>query len=468
MNKELEQKIDTYVKENRETIINDLKDLIKYPSISQKGKDNTPFGKDCADVLDEALNKARHYGFNAKNCDYHYGLAEYGASNKKIGIFSHLDVVPAGKGWQTDPFTAVLKDKYLIGRGVVDNKGAAVLGLHIMNFFKTTDTPLNSTISLFFGCSEEKGMEDIRYFVEEQPMPEFSIVPDTNFPVCHGEKGILEVNAKSKAELNDIVEFKGGLASNMVPDTAYCVFNFNESLLKEINDKITSDFNVENDNTTIKITANGMSKHASQPDGSKNAIAMLAGFVKDLSISETDKTLMTELFNATNNNHGEPFGIDVSDEPSGKLTCICGLAKTVNKQIHINFNIRYPVTTKGETFVESMTKYFVNNNWEVTDFDDSAPAYLPKDDPKVQALCEIYTELTNKDATPYVMGGGTYSRCLKNAIGFGMESGLDNPDFPIGHGGVHQPDEALDLDEYFDALKIYIYSVVRIDEIINK
>jgi len=38
--------------------------------------------------------------------------------------YSHYDVVAAGKGWSTDPWTMVAKDGYFYGRGVSDNKGA--------------------------------------------------------------------------------------------------------------------------------------------------------------------------------------------------------------------------------------------------------------------------------------------------------------------------------------------------------
>ena len=38
-------------------------------------------------------------------------------------MYSHYDVVAAGKGWSTDPWTMVAKDGYFYGRGVSDNKG---------------------------------------------------------------------------------------------------------------------------------------------------------------------------------------------------------------------------------------------------------------------------------------------------------------------------------------------------------
>ena len=37
--------------------------------------------------------------------------------------YSHYDVVAAGKGWSTDPWTMVATDGYFYGRGVSDNKG---------------------------------------------------------------------------------------------------------------------------------------------------------------------------------------------------------------------------------------------------------------------------------------------------------------------------------------------------------
>ena len=43
-------------------------------------------------------------------------------SKKNILIMSHHDVVEGGEGWETDPFTATVKDGYLFGRGTIDTK----------------------------------------------------------------------------------------------------------------------------------------------------------------------------------------------------------------------------------------------------------------------------------------------------------------------------------------------------------
>ena len=36
-----------------------------------------------------------------------------------------------------------------------------------------------------------------------------------------------------------------------------------------------------------------------------------------------------------------------------------------------------------------------------------------------------------------------------------------------GHGGIHQPDEALVIDDYMQAMKIYILSTIAFDKTIN-
>merc|ERR1719161_3059268 len=40
-----------------------------------------------------------------------------------VVLYSHYDVVPAGKGWTSDPWTLTGKDGRLVGRGCTDCKG---------------------------------------------------------------------------------------------------------------------------------------------------------------------------------------------------------------------------------------------------------------------------------------------------------------------------------------------------------
>jgi succinyl-diaminopimelate desuccinylase len=51
-------------------------------------------------------------------------VAIRGESGPHFGFAGHLDVVPPGDGWATDPFETVIEDGILTGRGAVDMKSA--------------------------------------------------------------------------------------------------------------------------------------------------------------------------------------------------------------------------------------------------------------------------------------------------------------------------------------------------------
>ncbi|MCK4905152.1 ArgE/DapE family deacylase [bacterium] len=50
-------------------------------------------------------------------------LGEIGKGHPQIAILCHMDVVPPGGGWKTDPFKPEIKKGRLYGRGACDNKG---------------------------------------------------------------------------------------------------------------------------------------------------------------------------------------------------------------------------------------------------------------------------------------------------------------------------------------------------------
>ncbi len=51
------------------------------------------------------------------------GHFEFGEGDEVLGIFGHLDVVPAGSGWNTDPYEPQIIDGKLFARGSLTTKG---------------------------------------------------------------------------------------------------------------------------------------------------------------------------------------------------------------------------------------------------------------------------------------------------------------------------------------------------------
>ncbi|MGC3161654.1 M20/M25/M40 family metallo-hydrolase, partial [Enterococcus faecalis] len=75
-------------------------------------------------------------GFTEKNVDNYGGHIEIGEGDETLGIFGHMDVVPAGDGWETDPYEPVIKDGIIYARGASDDKGPSMAAYYAMNIIK--------------------------------------------------------------------------------------------------------------------------------------------------------------------------------------------------------------------------------------------------------------------------------------------------------------------------------------------
>ena len=466
---ELSMKIDQWIKDNTDAFVSDLRRLVAVPSVSQENEGGYPFGRNCAKVLDEAGAVAAKYGFTVENHEYYCGslLVKGRLENpKRIGLFAHLDVVPLGEDWQYPPLGCTLKDGYLIGRGVGDNKGPGVCGLYALRFLKEQGIKLDNDVVLYLGLSEETGMSDIDYFCKTQKVPDFGLVTDTNFPVCYGEKGLMRAKIRHLAEGN-LVGFHAGSVVNVIPSKAEAVVRgiSQEEARKrmEKNRRIT----VEEDKEGVRITASGISRHAAFPEGSLNAVHVLAEALDASGIlTGSSREAVKALSVLTGDDYGHGAGIPFEDQESGKLTCIGSLARLEDGVLSVSFDIRYPVTVKGEDVEEAFQERVNGMGFSYEAGQLSPPAYVPLSHPYIPLLSSICDYVQGKHYEPYTMGGGTYSRHLPAAIGFGPGvPDAPNP-FGDGHGQGHQPDECVPLDMLLKGIKTYILSLVELDKVL--
>lgn len=110
----------------REDIIRDLTELIAVPSVCTDPVPGKPFGENSAKALETILNMAKKLGLNTTNVSNYAGDARYGEGEDFVDVLSHVDIVPVGKGWDSDPLKMIEKDGYFYGRGVADDKGASI------------------------------------------------------------------------------------------------------------------------------------------------------------------------------------------------------------------------------------------------------------------------------------------------------------------------------------------------------
>ena len=112
MDKLLEQKIDAFLQENRDNIVNDLIKMSRIPAVRGEAEEGAPFGKDVARSLEVCAQVARDMGFETTlYSDSGYAVTTFGEGEKSIGFFGHADVVPAGDGWtMCEPFEPTVID----------------------------------------------------------------------------------------------------------------------------------------------------------------------------------------------------------------------------------------------------------------------------------------------------------------------------------------------------------------------
>jgi acetylornithine deacetylase/succinyl-diaminopimelate desuccinylase family protein len=193
-------------------------------------------------------------------------VARVGKGAPRILVVGHLDVVPAGDGWTSDPFAVVEKDGKLFGRGTTDDKGATAAMLLAGKYLKEREKDLGGEVLLIAAADEERGSRlGMRYLLDERIVAgDLAIIPDaasdmqkvfiaekaalfyqiTSFgKQAHGstpEKGVnaiknlMEVIRRLDAMKFDVTEHRlltpptfnlgmiqGGVAANVVP--ARCV-----------------------------------------------------------------------------------------------------------------------------------------------------------------------------------------------------------------------------------------------------
>ena len=219
--------IDSYLEKNWESIVADIERVVRIESTEDlpAAKPGAPFGPGPRAALTEALDIARGMGFEVHDVDGYVGYADLpGESDTQIGIIGHVDVVPAGPGWTVEPFAVTRREGYLMGRGVIDDKGPIVTTLHAVKFWLDKGEKLPYTIRVIFGANEETGMHDVPYYRERFADPAFLFTPDAEFPVSYGEKGLYDATLTSKRfEDGAIIDIEGGAAPNAVPGIAHAL-----------------------------------------------------------------------------------------------------------------------------------------------------------------------------------------------------------------------------------------------------
>lgn len=99
-----------------------------------------------------------------------------GGTGPGLLLLGHTDVVPVGDGWSIDPFSGIVRDGRIIGRGTSDMLGglaACVVAMHaVQRAASGLGLQLSGPIELAATVDEEEGGIGIRRFMAEHDLPD--------------------------------------------------------------------------------------------------------------------------------------------------------------------------------------------------------------------------------------------------------------------------------------------------------
>ena len=186
---QIDRKLLDYIDENRDRLVEHVRQMVRIDSVEREARDGAPFGPGVKESLDLALSISREMGFETVNLDGYIGYAFHGRGEDYVCAMGHVDVVPAGEGWREPPFGGHMEDGVIYGRGVLDNKGPVMACLYGLAAVKSLGLTLRHPVRIIFGCDEETGFEDLRYYLSKENPPVYGFTPDCKYPVVYSERG---------------------------------------------------------------------------------------------------------------------------------------------------------------------------------------------------------------------------------------------------------------------------------------
>lgn len=438
----------------KDELLADLNTLIGFESVANEKPE------ECQNAINFMLKRANDFGLTGEQVTDESMHIQLGSKGKLCGILSHLDVVPAGNNWSVLPYSLTEKDGRLFGRGIADDKGAALVTLYCLRALKEEGIDGVNILRAIYGTSEECGMEDIDGYFGKMPVPDLSFTPDSDYGICYAEKGILQIEVSTKGNLATVLsQLHSGKAINAVPDIAYALLdssNYDEQNLLELSKKTEGNFEFNSTIDGLMVISRGKAAHACEPHKGFNAAAALVELLAK-AYTSTEIGAICDFIDIAlgNETDGCSLGLKTHCSISGDLTVNLGYIHIEGNEARAAFDIRYPVSITGGSVYRQFRYAAKHNKLDVKVLNHEKPLYIEKDSELVKLLSGAYKAVTGEEPELYTTGGGTYARKLG---GKGLAFG---PAFKDDEVNMHNADESIDKEKFFTHAQICLEAMYR-------
>ncbi len=200
----MEKNFLNYIKDNNDKFLGELKELLSIPSISNS-EESIPDVKRCAEWLKSHLNSLGIKNTKIFETEGHpivYGdYLSAGKDKPTILVYGHYDVQPPDplEMWDAPPFSPVIHDGKIFGRGTADDKGQIFIHIKAIETFLKTEGKLPVNIKLIFEGEEEIGSAHLEEFISNNRdllKADYVVISDTSMyekgipAICYGLRGL--------------------------------------------------------------------------------------------------------------------------------------------------------------------------------------------------------------------------------------------------------------------------------------
>ncbi len=180
------QEINSYIEQNKQRFLDELLELLRFPSVSADPKYSGDVRK-TAEYLKAKLEKAG--ADKVELCETAgypilYGEKIIDSGLPTVLVYGHYDVQPADplELWDSPPFEPIIKNEKIYARGACDDKGQMYMHLKSFEAMMKTNT-LTCNVKFMIEGEEEVGSSNLGIFVKankEKLKADVVLISDTS------------------------------------------------------------------------------------------------------------------------------------------------------------------------------------------------------------------------------------------------------------------------------------------------